>query len=864
MDSKTLSVLEYPKVLGRLAAHCDFSASKTLALALEPTTSYDLALAHLQETSEARHLLSVHDVSIGGAHDIRPQAELAARGGVLEPLQLLDVKSTLIACRELKNFFERSGGAKSEAEPQPKPRKTGRDGGGSPFRPYIGNYPRLSDIALALPDIKGLVDSISRAISDRGDVLDSASPKLASIRAELKVAHERLMTRLQRYLTDPKTVPMLQDTLITQRDGRYVIPLRAEFKGQIKSIVHDQSSSGATLFIEPIAIVELNNTYREVQLAERDEVRRVLAELSGQVGLSAAELRTGLEALADLDLAFAKAKYAEEIHASEPLLHPLSAEKKGTRNEKKGVGRMGPVEKDGAVGQSQIQNLQSQICLLQARHPLLDPHTVVPIDVDPAPGTRAIVITGPNTGGKTVTLKTVGLLVIMAQSGLHIPAQSGSELPLFQAVLADIGDEQSIEQSLSTFSGHITNIIRILKRADERSLVILDELGAGTDPQEGAALARAILSHLLARGITTLVATHYPELKTFAHGTEGVVNASLEFDIGTLRPTYRLTIGLPGRSNALAIATRLGLPSEIVADAKSEVNPENLRADKLLDDIRKERNRASREREKAEKARQKAEETARALEKRLEKIEDERREILAQGRAEAELEAAVLRRNIDSLKAQLKKARQPLEAVQKVEEKLQWIEEEVAQPVERQESALRAAEGSKVMRLPTGRLKLGEKVALRTLGAEGIITALGENDAEVQVGSLRIRAKMGDISRKAEEVENEQVESRQVDKKKAEVPAYVSTLSTSSPTPSMELDLRGQSAEDALATLDDYLDRAYLAGMPFVRIIHGKGTGKLRQEVRARLRGHPHVSAWVTGQEAEGGDGVTVAKIVRE
>ena len=670
------------------------------------------------------------------------------------------------------------------------------------------------------------MDSISRAISDRGEVLDSASPKLASIRAELKVAHERLMTRLQRYLTDPKTVPMLQDTLITQRDGRYVIPLRAEFKGQIRSIVHDQSSSGATLFIEPIAIVELNNTYREVQLAERDEVRRVLTELSGQVGLNAAELREGIEALADLDLAFAKAKYAEESHASEPLLV------------------RGP----------------NVISLLQARHPLLDPQTVVPIDVDPAPGTRAIVITGPNTGGKTVTLKTVGLLVCMAQSGLHIPAQSGSELPLFQAVWADIGDEQSIEQSLSTFSGHITNIIRILKKADDRSLVILDELGAGTDPQEGAALARAILSALLARGITTMVATHYPELKTFAHGTEGVVNASLEFDIGTLRPTFRLTIGLPGRSNALAIATRLGLPAEIVADAKSEVNPENLRADKLLDDIRKERNRASREREKAEKVRQKAEESARALEKRLEKIEDERREILAQGRAEAELEAAVLRRNIDSLKSQLKKARQPLEAVQKVEEKLERIEEEVALPVERQEPILPGP----VARVspPTGRLKLGEKVSLRTLGAEGMITALGENDAEVQVGSLRVRAKLGDIVRRAGEVETEKVESGRADKeKRAEGPVQVSTLTVSSPSPGMELDLRGQSAEDALATLDDYLDRAYLAGMPFVRIIHGKGTGKLRQEVRAAQRGHPHDSAWVTGQEGEGGDGVTVAKI---
>jgi DNA mismatch repair protein MutS2 len=315
--------------------------------------------------------------------------------------------------------------------------------------------------------------------------------------------------------------------------------------------------------------------------------------------------------------------------------------------------------------------------LMQARHPLIDPDTVVPIDVDPQPGTRAIVITGPNTGGKTVSLKTVGLLALMAQSGLHIPAESGSELPLFHDVYADIGDEQSIEQSLSTFSGHITNIIRILKKIDERSLVIFDELGSGTDPQEGAALARAILTHLLETGCTTLVATHYPELKTFAHATEAVVNASLEFDIKTLRPTYKLTLGLPGRSNALAIATRLGLPQPIIASAKGEISPDDLRADKLLDDIRKERNRTSRERQKLKKQRDRLEKQNQELEKKLDTIEDERREVLAKARAEGELEVAVLKSNIDSLKTQLKKAQQPLDAIKEIEEKIEEIEEKV-------------------------------------------------------------------------------------------------------------------------------------------------------------------------------------------
>ncbi len=813
MDAKTLNVLEYPKILDRLAAHCDFSASADLARALEPTTSFDLALARQQDTREARHLLAVHDLSVGGAHDIRPQVELAARGGVLEPADLLDVKSTLIACRELKKSLERQ----SE------------------------RTPRLAEMALGLPDPFGVVDAISRVLSDRGDVLDSASQKLATLRKEMKIAHDRLMTRLQRYLTDTKTTPMLQDALITQRDGRYVIPLRAEFKGQIKSIVHDQSSSGATLFVEPLAVVELNNTYRELQLAERNEIIRILAEVSAQVGAAAVEIKHGIENLAELDLAFAKAKYADALRASEPILKPYGPKKL-------------PEDKNPRV----------TLKLRNARHPLLDPAAVVPIDVDLAPETYAVIITGPNTGGKTVSLKTVGLMAAMAQSGLHIPAQSGSELSMFEAIYADIGDEQSIEQSLSTFSGHITNIIRILKRADHRTLVILDELGAGTDPQEGAAIARAILQHLLERGVATFVATHYPELKTYAHSTPGVVNASLEFDVQTLRPTYRLTIGLPGRSNALAIATRLGLPESIVAVARAEINPLDLRADKLLDDIRKERNRASREREKGEKARARTEELNRDLEKRLEKIEDERREILARARAEAELEVAVLKRNIDSLKSQLKKARQPLDALKKVEEKAEAIEEKAVQAVERRQGEEDRPESGGARTWSPG-----DQVFLRTIRAKGIITALGQADAEVQVGALRIRARLGDLARPSEAgaaqpAPAESGRKRRVKQAAANLDLGSSTRVSSVSAPGMELDLRGQASDDALSMLEDYLDRAYLSGMPYVRIIHGKGTGKLRLVVRDALKGHPQVASFEEGLPNEGGDGVTVAKIVKE
>ena len=795
MDAKTLKVLEYPKIRERLKSFCDFSASMDLALELEPTDSYDLALARLAETTEARKLFSIQDVGIGGAHDIRPAVEMAARGGMIEPQQLLDIKSTLISCRELKKTFE-----KKEDE-----------------------YPRLFQIAEGLPESHGIVDAITRILSDRGEVLDSASPKLATLRRDIKVAHDRLMSRLQKYLTDSGN--KLQEPIITQRDGRYVIPLRAEFKGQIKAVVHDQSSSGATLFIEPLPVVELNNKVRELELEARDEERRILYELSVQVAEYADEFKYGVENLAVLDLVFAKAKYAEELKASEPVLHQSA----------------------GAVRESPL------LKLMQARHPLLGHETVVPINVDPQPGTRAVVITGPNTGGKTVSLKTVGLLVLMAQSGLHIPAESGSELPFFHDVFADIGDEQSIEQSLSTFSGHITNIIRILKHIDHRSLVIFDELGSGTDPQEGAALARAILNHLLETGCVTLVATHYPELKTFAHSMDAVVNASLEFDIKTLRPTYKLTLGLPGRSNALAIATRLGLPQPIIASAKGEINPDELRADKLLDDIRKERNRTSRERQKLRKQRDKLEQQNQELEKKLEKIEDERRDVLAKARAEGELEVAVLKSNIDSLKAQLKKAKQPLEALKAIEEKVEEVEEKIESPVERRQTIDRRPSSSSVVGRP---LSLGERVTVSTLNTDGVVTALGESDAEVQIGSLRVRARLVDLVRKGRAEESP--EEKKVQKEEGRQRIMANTES-----PGLELNLRGKLVEDGLLELERYLERAYSSGLLFVRVVHGKGTGKMRDAVRRALKESSYVSSYEEPKENEGGAGVTVAKMAK-
>jgi DNA mismatch repair protein MutS2 len=816
MDAKTLHTLEYPKVLEHLVGYCAFAASVDKARQLQPTNSIDEAHRRLAETSEAVQMLVTRpDLTIGGARDIRQTVDLAAHGGVLTPADLLDIKSTLVAARTLARTFERLG----------------------------EQYPTLYAIASQIPPSSGLVDGITRAISERSEILDSASEALATIRRDLRIAHDRLMTKLQRMVSDPHTSPYLQEALITQRDGRYVLPLRAEFKGRIRAVVHDQSASGATLFVEPLSVVEHNNEFRELQLAERDEERRILTELSQQVGIQAGNILNTVEFVAELDLCFAKAKYSDDLTASEPVLH--------------------------SIGKPSNRHPGTIIRLYQARHPLLDPASVVPIDVELDAQTYAMVVTGPNTGGKTVTLKTIGLLALMAQSGLHIPAHSGSEISLFHNVYADIGDEQSIEQSLSTFSGHVTNIVRILEQADRRSLVILDELGAGTDPQEGAALARALLTHLLERGITTLVTTHHPELKAFAHATPGVVNASVEFDLETLRPTFHLTIGLPGRSNALAIAQRLGMPEPIITSARSELSPTDIRAEDLLDEIHRQRDLSRKARTAAENARHEAETMRAELAIRLEKIEDERMQVLEKARREAEEQVEAVQDELRDVRRQLARTRQPLEVIEEVEEKIEELQESIELPVER-----RAPEKSisSVRRA----VRLGDKVRLHSLNTQGVVTSLGEEEAEVQVGVLRIRTRLAELQVIGEDMPATTVSYGLPTARELMAATHSTTTgsgvggSTHTPTkqiyaesPGIELDLRGQRSEEALDALERYLDSAYLAGLPWVRIIHGKGTGKLRQAVREALSQSPHVKSFESGGDTEGGEGVTVAKLAQ-
>ena len=797
MDEKSLKTLEYEKVLELVAEYCDFSVSEDQARRMRPTSDLESARRRMGEASEAFTVLVEYpETSIGGARDIRQAVDMAKHGGVLTSLELLDIKSTLVSARNLERKFERL-----------------RD-----------QFPYLADIASRFPPPLGLVDAITRTVSDRGDILDSASEKLGIIRRDLRIVHERLISKLERLVSSPDVSPLLQEALITQRDGRYVLPLRSEFKGRIKAVVHDQSSSGATLFIEPLTVVDLNNQYRELQLGERDEERRILADLSQMIGRFSDELGDTLRIIAELDLCLARAKYGIEIGGVEPVIHPLNA--KTTRKSK------------------------AIIRLLQARHPLLDPGSVVPIDIEFSENTFALVITGPNTGGKTVTLKTAGLLALMAQSGLFIPAQPGSEISLFDNIFADIGDEQSIEQSLSTFSGHINNIVNIIAGADQSSLVILDELGAGTDPQEGAALARSLLRYFLGHGITTLVSTHHPELKSFAHATSGVENASMEFDIESLRPTYRLTIGLPGRSNAIAIAKRLGLLEEIIQDSLTEINPKEMQADEMLDEIQRQKELARKARSEAERLRKESEALRRELIERLEGIESERFQILSKAQEEVDQHVGDLKEEIDKLRRTMLPSKEPLEKVEAAAGEVDELEEEYELPYE----PVRPKTTVTISRP----IQVGDTVSHRKLDTRGFVTGLDEEEAEIQIGVLRIRTKLHELELVDEEDSGSSEISTGQSAGKITRSAGQEVLQES---PGVEINLRGKRADEALESLERYLDSAYLYGLPYVRIIHGKGTGKLRQVIRQALSHNPNVKSYEAGRGNEGGEGVTIAKL---
>lgn len=786
MEHESIRPLEFGQVRAQLAVHTSFGASEMLALALEP--SNDLAQVRLgqQETTEARALLDQQpQLSIAGARDVRPLAHTARVGGMIQPNEFLELRATLLAARNLKRSIAR----------------------------LAEQFPRLAFIAEGLNDAPRVIDEIGRVFTDQGEIADNASPELARIRRELRIAHQRVMERLQNIITSSQYAKYLQEPIITQREGRYVVPIRAEARGRINGIVHDASASGATLFVEPVAVVELGNKVRELTLQEQREIDRILRELTAMVGESADAIIYTVETLAQLDLAFAKAKYSEQLRAVAPIIDAGSREQ------------------------------PAYLELINARHPLLDPETVVPITLELRRAFSILIITGPNTGGKTVSLKTVGVLALMAQSGLHIPAAEGSRLPVYSGIFADIGDEQSIEQSLSTFSGHLKNIIHILRAADSQALVLFDELGAGTDPVEGAALARSIVENLLERHIPGLIATHYAELKAFAHSTPGVENASMEFNVETLAPTYRLTIGLPGRSNAFAIASRLGLDRPLVERARENVGKSNLELETLLAQLKKSREETVREQSRAAAARDSAERAAKQARRELADTQRQRGEILRQAREQARAELEATRAELNRLKREWRESAPGRETAKRAEQDLEALESaaasQLAPPPEPRRPQPRAA---------NERLRVGDRVYVPGLNQYGEVLGVG-SELVVQVGSFRTNLRPDQV---------------EVQERAATEPDARPTTTVILPdveSPGIEVHLRGMRADDALEMLEKFLDRAYLAGLPYVRVVHGKGTGTLRKLARDYLQSSPLVTSYETAEPAEGGEGVTVAKL---
>ncbi len=794
MDNKSLAMLEYPQVIDKLASYADFSLSEKLARELKPYTDPALIRYKLETVTEARLLLSVNDsIRLGGCFDAGPLLAVACKSGTLDGEVIHRLAYMLSIARDL----------------------------GRSLKFHTEEYPKLSAMADGLTPPKGLIETISRTVTDKGEVLDSASEKLAEVRREVRNAYSRLMGRLDKILRDPRYQSMIQEPIITQRSGRYVIPLKVEYKTQFKCIIHDQSSSGSTLFVEPLTVVDANNSYQELQLAERDEVHRVLALLTAEIAEHASEIRTVNQTLAEIDFALMCAKYAEYLKANEPIL----------------------AEKRHKTGNPVIK-------LYGARHPLLPVDKAVPIDVVLDEDRFVVVITGPNTGGKTVSLKTIGLMVLMTQSGLHIPAESGSELSCFQNVFADIGDEQSIEQSLSTFSGHMTNQIRVLNRVNGRTLVLLDELGSGTDPQEGSALARAILQYIVDHRVPCFAATHFSELKMFAQSVPGVTNASMEFDLKTLRPTYHLTIGLPGRSNALLIAKKLGLSEEILANAQKTINPTDMNVDNLLDDIRRQYDAAKKARSHADRMRSLAENDRRELQKRLEQIEEERERVLRESQAALEDEVSELREELARIKRAAAKTGAPVEEMKQLEQDLRAADKLV------KDTGEKTLKKTKPVVQDDRPLKAGDKVRVRSLGTESlaVISNIDGDEAEIQLGSLRMRVPLRQLARKNDT--DEEIQEPEPERKAAK-----SSVEVFHPSPGVEIDLRGLDSLDMTDRLEKYLDDAALAGLPYVRVIHGKGTGVLRRVARKVLLANANVKFIESGKDSEGGDGVTVAHL---
>jgi DNA mismatch repair protein MutS2 len=786
MDNKSLEMLEFPRIREILAGYASFSASRELAAAIMPQGDYEKISLLLKQTAEARRLLAnEHGFSIGTVTDVRDKARLAALEGILDPLGLLEIQQTLSALHELCRYL----------------------------KSVAAEYPLLWNIAEGIVELRQIEKDILACLDPAGEVLDTASPSLSAIRAQLRQTRGQILSHLEGIIRSPKGSRILQEDVITEREGRYVVLVKMENRHDFKGIVHDISNTGATVFMEPTATVGLGNALRELVIEERREVEKVLRLLTAEVGAHADDIARSIELVAELDLVMAKARYALRTKAAEPEI----------------------IEPD-IIGQAKGNRL-SFIKLVEARHPLLG-DKAVPFSLELGQDFTGLIITGPNTGGKTVTLKTIGLLSLMAQAGMPIPAAAESRLPLFDGVFADIGDEQSIEQTLSTFSWHMGNVVRIIQSATGKSLVLLDELGTSTDPAEGSALARAILRYFLARGTLTVATTHYSDLKAFAHATPGLQNASLEFDPVTLSPTYKLTVGIPGGSNAMATAARLGIPSEIIQDARGMLTGSSQELETLLTNLMEEKQKiASLQKdltaERDEFARRNA-----ALDSELQRLKTEERKAIQEARDAVVREAAELHKEIRQAAAELRKAKTAA-GVEKAKHSLSVVREELAKDV--WQPAVAATPEA-----DAGIIKVGDTVRVKEAGLTATVLSISEESGEIEVQAGRTKMRLG-LDSVIKTTPLPDTSSPRIQPVGRRVPR--------------ELDLRGKRADEVEPALDIYLNDAVRSDMPEVRIIHGIATGTVRNIVREYLASHALVKSFRSGERDEGGDGATVVKL---
>ncbi len=791
MKKKTLRVLEYDKIIDMIAERTSSNLGREIAKDLEPTENFYEANENLKETTEAVELsLKKGSMPLFGVQDIRGAIRKASMGSALSLLEFLWIADTLMTCRRLKAYIKEDR--------------------------TDGMFPTIEYFIDTLEIHKKLEDRIREVVLNEEEVADTASPELHTLRRKIKDRTGAMREKLNHMITSPSYNKFLQDPIITIRNDRYVIPVKQECKSSVPGIVHDQSASGATLFIEPMAVVEMNNEIKRLKMDEEAEVERILFELAGMVAQVESDLDTNVKILATLDFINAKARFSLDYKCMEPKL-----------------------------------NNEGRIDLKKARHPLLKQDKVVPIDIYLGDRFDTLVVTGPNTGGKTVTLKTLGLLTLMAQSGLHIPASDGSEIAVFKQVFADIGDEQSIEQSLSTFSSHMTNIVSIMDEVDEDSLALFDELGAGTDPTEGAALAISILETLHERGIRTVATTHYAELKYFALTTPGVSNACVEFDVTTLRPTYKLIIGVPGKSNAFEISRKLGLSEELIERARKQISSEEHEIEDLLKNL--EENRKSSENDKvlAERLRSDAAAVQAEVESRLEKIENQKDRILREAERKA---LEIVRQAKEESEKLIKELKDSMD--QDHATKNERINK-VKNTINRREEQLESASGSRVLgktsAAPPKNLKIGDSVKVLSLGQKGSVLTLpdGNGDLTVQIGIMKVNVNVKAL----------QLESSDTEKQKAKYTPSSGIQSEKVRNASSSVDVRGQNLDEAIMNVDKFLDDCYLAGIGMGTIIHGKGTGVLSAGIKQHLRSHPYVKSHRMGGISEGGAGATIVEI---